>query len=349
MNHKSWEQLIKPYRVEFDTEDSPGRLGTVVVEPLEKGFGVTLGNALRRVLLSSLQGTAVTSVKINGTLLEFSSIPGVAEDVTDIILNVKALELRLLGGEVPQKFTISAQGPCVVTAGMIEGGSQLEVLNPQQVICTISERTSFSMDLFVGRGKGYVPAVTNASHMRQLGEIAIDAVFNPVKRVSYVVESTRIAQSTDYDRLCLTVETNGSITPQEAVSTAAVILQDQLKKFISFDMQQETPETPAPPRTESMGPGQNSFPPIFFKNVKELDLGVRCLNCLKSEGVVYVGDLVNKTEADLLKTANFGRKSLSDINNALSQLGLSLGMDFPGWPPENIQKYLADQAELERV
>ena len=347
MNHRSWEQLIKPYKIEFDTEESPGRLGTVTVEPLEKGFGVTLGNALRRVLLSSLQGTAVTSVKINGTLLEFSSIPGVAEDVTDIILNVKALELKLSGGEVPQKFTISAQGPCVVTAGMIEGGSQLEVLNPQQVICTISERTSFSMDLFVGRGKGYVPAVTNASHMRQLGEIAIDAVFNPVKRVSYTVESTRIAQSTDYDRLCLTVETNGSITPQDAVSTAAVILQDQLKKFVSFDVQDEATEVTTP-RPESMAHSHGSFPPIFFKGVKELDLGVRCLNCLKSEGVVYVGDLVNKTEADLLRTPNFGRKSLSDINNALGQLGLSLGMDFPGWPPENIQKYLADQEELER-
>ncbi len=343
MEAKSWEHLIKPYKIEFDKENNNNFVEVITVEPLEKGFGLTLGNALRRVLLSSIQGTAVTSVKFSGALLEFSSIPGVVEDVTDIILNIKSLDLYLRTQEFPQKFSLSAQGPCVVTAGMIEGLGILDVLNPDQPICTLGEGAVFNAELYVSRGKGYVPATFSASK-KQVGEIIVDARFNPVKKVSYVVEHTRVVQSTDYDRLILTIETNGSITPREALTEAACILQNQLQSFSSFSVQETSKQVErSEPHLSYM-----RLPQILFSLVKDLDLPVRCLNCLKNAQIVYLGDLVKKRESDLLKTPNFGRKSLNDINEVLGRFGLSLGMDFPEWPPENIENYLREMQNREK-
>lgn len=242
---KSWERLIQPYKVAFEKMDTVQCKETVVVQPLERGFGVTLGNALRRVLMSSIQGTAVTSIKISGALLEFSSLPGVVEDVTDIILNIKALKLRLNGEEDSRRFTVSAQGPCVVTAEMIQGESVLDVLDPNQVICTLSAGGNVSMELCVSKGKGYVPIPQNSFQSTQIGEIFLDAKFSPIERVSFTVEDTRVGNSTDYDRLLLTVETDGSLSPRDAISDAAVILHDQLSHFISSDVQLAHKNAPA--------------------------------------------------------------------------------------------------------
>lgn len=343
MEFQSWEQLVKPYRVAFEKQGDERYRETVVVEPLEHGFGVTLGNALRRVLLSAIPGAAVTSIKISGAFLEFSVLPGVLEDVTEIVLNVKSLNLRLRGEESPQKFVLLAQGPCVVTAGMIQGGSKLEVLDPNQVICTLGPGATFGADLFVSRGKGYFAAPLSVGR-RYVGEILLDARFNPVRKVSCQVEHTRVAQSTDYDRLLLTVETNGAISPKEAIGEAARILQDQLQCFVSCDAQTLT-KFPSMIEKESR---DSSLPPVLFSLVKDLDLPVRCLNCLKNAHIVYLGDLVKKKESDLLRTPNFGRKSLSDINDVLARFGLSLGMEFPDWPPENIDEYLQEHHTVER-
>lgn len=339
MTYRSWEHLIKPYKLAFEKQGDGDHLGVIVIEPLEKGFGVTLGNALRRVLLSSIRGTAVTSIKIAGTMLEFSALPGVVEDVTDIVLNVKALDLRLHGDPSNKKFTLSAVGPCVVTAGMIEGRGQLDVLDPSQVICTLGDGVNFSMDLYVSHGKGYVQASHAVFDEQKLvGEISLDACFNPVKMVSYEVEHTRVAQSTDYDRLIITIETNGSMDPRDALTEAVLILQDQLRHFVSVPLQ-DSLEFVKESESSVIAP---SFPPSFFKNVKDLELPARCLNCLQNEGIVYVGDLVRKKDADLLKTPNFGRKSLNDISEVLGRLGLTLGMNCSGWPPENIEQHLKE-------
>lgn len=326
---RSWEHLIKPYKIAFSKESDSNYTETIAMEPLEPGFGVTLGNALRRVLLSSIQGSAITSVKIAGTLLEFSTLPGIIEDVPDIILNLKSLDLRLNGEENTRTFKIKAEGPCIVTSDMIEGKAFLDILSPSQFICTVTEGHTFEAEITVSRGKGYVSAPPPLEK-RLLGEIALDARFNPVKKVSYKVEHTRVAHSTDYDRLLLTLETDGSISPRDAVSEAANILRDQLVLFMSFD-----PDAFKTATTQvEVRPVSSSLPPILFTLVKELDLPVRCLNCLKNAEIVYVGDLVKKREIDLLRTPNFGRKSLDDIKAVLSRFDLMLGMDFPDWPPE---------------
>ncbi len=338
--HEEWDYLIKPYKIAFEKKEDNQYAETIIVEPLERGFGVTLGNALRRVLLSSIQGAAVTSIRIPGALLEFASLPGVIEDVIDIVLNLKSLNLSLQSDQSPQKFYISEKGPCIVTAGMIQGGNQLKILDPSQVICTLNEGAHLDMDIYVSKGNGYVPAFSG--EQRQMGEIILDAQFSPVKRVSYEVQHTRVAQSTDYDRLLLTVETNGAVAPKEAVSMAASILKDQLNQFVSFDIK----SVEAPAKIHESISAKASFPMVFFKNVKELELSVRCLNCLQNEGVVYVGDLVKKKDVDLLRTPNFGRKSLNDISEALSKFGLQLGMEYPDWPPENIDSYLQEHQKL---
>jgi len=333
---KSWERLIQPYKVAFEKMSSTQCNETIVVQPLERGFGVTLGNALRRILMSSIQGTAVTSVKISGALLEFSSLPGIVEDVTDIILNIKALKLRLNGDEDSRRFNLSVQGPCIVTAGMIQGESLLDVLDPDQVICTLSSGRNVSMELCVSRGKGYVPVPQTSFQSNQIGEIFVDAKFSPIERVSFVVEDTRVGNSTDYDRLLLTVETDGSLSPRDAISDAAVILHDQLRHFISSDSQLAHKNMPT-----ELDKNSTVFPPVLFNLVKDLDLPVRCLNCLKSAQIVYVGDLVKKTKDDLLKTPNFGKKSLDDIEDLLAVFNMKLGMSFPDWPPQNIENYNA--------
>jgi DNA-directed RNA polymerase subunit alpha len=297
------------------------------------------------VLLSSIEGSAVVALKVSGALLEFSTIPGVYEDITDVVLNLKALSLNLHGSE-PRTFTVSAKGPCVVTASMIQGGG-VDILDPNQVICTLSDTGLLEMELTVARGKGYVPtAPVSAYGRRNVGEIMLDAQFSPIKRVNYTVENSWVGQHADYDRLLLTVKTNGSISPKDAISAAASIMQDQLSRFVTLE--ETLPVETSGPSWMEGERNKVPFPMVFLKNVKDLDLSVRCLNCLKNEGIVYVGDLVKKQESDLLKTPNFGRKSLTDINDVLSRLGLKLGMDCPEWPPEDLDKYLKEtQQDLE--
>ena len=329
MLQRNWQTLIKPKQLSVEPGDDPKRVATVVAEPLERGFGLTLGNALRRVLLSSLQGTAVTSMQIEGVLHEFSSIPGVLEDVTDIVLNVKSIELRMYG-EDPKRMRLRANGPGEVRAGAIDTGHDVEIMNPDLVICTLDSAAKIAMELTVENGKGYVPATQNRPEDAPIGLIPVDALFSPVRKVSYRVENTRVGQVTDYDRLALRVETNGSVTPEDAVALAARILQDQLQLFINF-------EEPRHPSEESR-PSELPFNKNLLRKVDELELSVRSANCLKNDNIVYIGDLVQKSEAEMLRTPNFGRKSLNEIKEVLAQMGLHLGMEIPNWPPENIEE-----------
>lgn len=328
MIQNNWQELIKPTKLEI-SEASALNSGKVVAEPLERGFGLTLGNALRRILLSSLQGAAVTAVQIDGVLHEFSSIEGVREDVTDIILNIKALAVRM-HAEGPKKMRLSAEGPCEVTAAQIEAGADIEIMNPDLVICTLDKGAKLSMEMTVDTGKGYRPAAQNRPEEAPVGLIPVDSVFSPVRKVAYEVTDTRVGQITDYDKLTLTVQTNGVITPEDAVAFAARILQDQLQVFINFD----EPETAAAQEEAEELP----FNKNLLKKVDELELSVRSANCLKNDNIVYIGDLVQKSESDMLRTPNFGRKSLNEIKEVLTVMGLHLGMQTEGWPPENIEE-----------
>ena len=329
MLQRNWQTLIKPKQLSVEPGDDPKRIATVVAEPLERGFGLTLGNALRRVLLSSLQGAAVTSMQIEGVLHEFSSIPGVLEDVTDIVLNVKSIDLRMYG-EGPKHMRLRAAGPGEVRAGAIDTGHDIDIMNPDLVICTLESGVRIAMDLTVENGKGYVPATQNRPEDAPIGLIPVDALFSPVRKVSYRVENTRVGQVTDYDRLALRVETNGAVTPEDAVALAARILQDQLQLFINF----EEPRHPS----EEIRPSELPFNKNLLRKVDELELSVRSANCLKNDNIVYIGDLVQKSEAEMLRTPNFGRKSLNEIKEVLAQMGLHLGMEIPNWPPENIEE-----------
>ena len=329
MIQKNWEELIKPNKLEINPGHDAGRFATVVAEPLERGFGLTLGNALRRVLMSSLQGAAVTAVQIDGVLHEFSSIAGVREDVTDIILNIKMLALRL-HAEGPKRMTLSKTGPGVVTAGDITTGADIEVLNPELVLCTLDEGADIRMEFTVALGKGYVSSDRNRPEDAPIGLIPIDSLYSPVKRVSYKVENTREGQILDYDKLTMQVETNGAITPDDAVAYAARILQDQLQVFVNF-------EEPEQKHVEETRP-ELEFNAALLKKVDELELSVRSANCLKNDNIVYIGDLIQKTESEMLRTPNFGRKSLNEIKEVLAQMGLHLGMEVPNWPPENIEE-----------
>jgi len=326
---KNWQDLIKPNKLQVTLGADVKRTATLVAEPLERGFGLTLGNALRRVLLSSLQGAAVQSVHIDGVLHEFSSIPGVREDVTDIVLNIKDIAIRMQG-EGPKRMVVKKQGPGVVTAGDIQTVGDVVVLNPEHVLCTLDEGAEIRMEFTVNIGKGYVPAERNRPEDAPIGLIPIDSLYSPVRKVSYKVENTREGQILDYDKLTMQIETNGAISPEEAVAYAARILQDQLNVFITFEEpRKEMPKEAVP---------QLAFNPAFLKKVDELELSVRSANCLKNDNIVYIGDLVQKTEAEMLRTPNFGRKSLNEIKEVLAQMGLHLGMEVPGWPPENIEE-----------
>ena len=329
MIQKNWQELIKPNKVEISTKKDPKKFGTVTVEPLERGYGLTLGNALRRVLLSSLQGAAITSIKINGVLHEFSSIDGVREDVTDIILNVKNIAI-ITHSEGSRKLHLKAEGPCEVTAGMIQETSEVEITNPELVICTLADGKVLDVEFTVDTGKGYRPSAQNRHEDDAIGVIPVDSIFSPVRRVSYKVEDTRVGQITDYDKLLLDVETNGTVTPEDAVAFAARILQDQLNVFINF----EEPEELAKEEEKDELP----FNRNLLRKVEELELSVRSANCLKNDNIVYIGDLVQKSESDMLRTPNFGRKSLNEIKEVLSNMGLYLGMKVEGWPPENIEE-----------
>jgi DNA-directed RNA polymerase subunit alpha len=325
---KNWLELIKPNKLELIEGSIPERNSTVVAEPLERGFGLTLGNALRRVLLSSLQGAAVTAIKIDGVLHEFSSVAGVHEDVTDIVLNIKNLGISMHSG-VTGRMTLEGKGPGVITAGQIETGHDIEVMDPNLVICTLDEGASIRMEFFVEMGKGYVPAASHRSEESPIGLIPIDAVFSPIRKVAYKVDNARVGQVTDYDKLSLEVTTDGTVSPEDAVALASRVLQDQLNLFINF----EEPQAAEVEEAADVLP----FNKNLLRKVDELELSVRSANCLKNDNIIYIGDLVLKSESEMLRTPNFGRKSLNEIKEVLSQMGIHLGMEITDWPPENIE------------
>jgi DNA-directed RNA polymerase subunit alpha len=308
MLQNNWTDLIKPNKLDIAGGSNPTRQASVVAEPLERGFGLTLGNAMRRVLMSSLQGAAVTSLQIEGVLHEFSSIPGVREDVTDIVLNIKGMGLRM-HSEGPKRMTLTATGPGEVT---LDQGARVV------------------MELTVESGKGYVPAAQNRAADSPIGLIPVDALFSPITKVSYHVGSARVGERTDLDKLTMDIETNGAITPEDCMALAARILQDQLQFFVNFEEPKE-----AQPVEEI--DDELEFNRNLLRKVDELELSVRSANCLKNDNIVYIGDLVQKTEAEMLRTPNFGRKSLNEIKEVLAQMGLHLGMEIPAWPPENIE------------
>ncbi len=329
MLQKNWTDLIKPTELVLNPGADPSRSAVAVAEPLERGFGLTLGNALRRVLLSSLQGAAVTSIQIDGVLHEFASIDGVREDVTDIVINVKKLALRM-HAEGPKRMRLRGNGPGVLTAGMIDCGSDIEIMNPDHVIATLDEGSVFNMELICNTGKGYVPAAANRPEDAPIGLIPVDSIFSPVRSVSYKVDNTRVGQVTDYDKLTVNLETTGAVTPEDCLAVAARILQDQLQLFVNFEEPSQAGKTE---ETRDELP----FNKNLLRRVEELELSVRSANCLKNDNIVYIGDLVQKTEAEMLRTPNFGRKSLNEIKEVLSQMGLHLGMEVSDWPPENIE------------
>src|SRR6188472_1165483 len=326
---KNWQELIRPNKLQVTPGTDPNRFATLVAEPLERGFGQTLGNALRRILLSSLQGAAVQSVHIDGVLHEFSSIGGVREDVTDIVLNIKDISIKMQG-EGPKRMVVKKQGPGIVTAGDIQTVGDVVILNPELVLCHLDEGAEIRMEFTVNTGKGYVAADRNRPEDAPIGLIPVDSLYSPVRKVSYRVENTREGQVLDYDKLTMSVETDGSIRAEDAVAYAARILQDQLSIFVNFE---------EPEKVVAEVPGETlPFNPALLKKVDELELSVRSANCLKNDNIVYIGDLIQKTEAEMLRTPNFGRKSLNEIKEVLAQMGLHLGIEVPNWPPENIEE-----------
>ncbi len=323
---KNWKSLTKPNNLDIQSNDDKS-IAKVIAEPLEKGFGQTIGNSLRRILLSSIQGAAVTAIQIDGVLHEFSSIKGVREDVTDIVLNVKNLAIKL-NSDGPKKLILDSEGPKEIKAKDITLVSGVEILNPEQTICNLDEKTKFHMELVVKNGRGYVLAQKNKSEDTPLGMIAIDSLFSPVKKVSFKVDSTRAGSALDYDKLVMEVETNGTVAAEDAIAFAARIFQDQLSMFVNFEDPKEVPK----PTTSS----EPEFNKNLLKRVEELELSVRSMNCLKNDNIIYIGDLVQKTEPEMLRTPNFGRKSLNEIKEVLSSMSLYLGMEIPNWPPDNI-------------
>ena len=326
VNIKNWKTLIKPAKLDVNLSEDKS-YAKIVAEPLEKGYGLTLGNSLRRILLSSIRGTAVTAIQIDGVLHEFTSIKGVREDVTDIVLNVKSLALKS-NSEGPKKLILDAKGPGVIKASNITPVNEIEILNPDLVICNLDENTNFHMEMTVGNGKGYVSADLNKPEEPPLGLIPIDSLFSPVKKVSYSVSTAREGKALDYDKLIMEVETNGSISAEDALAYSARIFQDQLAMFVNFDEPQET--------TISEAPKEPEFNRNLLRKVDELELSVRSMNCLKNDNIIYIGDLVQKSEGEMLRTPNFGRKSLNEIKEILNGMSLYLGMEIPNWPPENI-------------
>jgi DNA-directed RNA polymerase subunit alpha len=327
--YRNWETLIKPKTMEIEEETLSPTYGRFHVEPLERGFGITIGNSLRRILLSSLQGAAITAVRMKGVLHEFSTVYGVREDVTDVILNIKELLVKL-HSDGPETLHLKANKPGVVRAQDIQTGSNVEILNPDHVIATLSEDGELDMELVVSRGRGYVPAERNREEGQPIGTIPIDALFSPIRKVNYTVTHSRVGQITDYDRLTLEIWTNGNVGPQDALGYAAKILKEQLSVFINFDEEEIIPKSPEV--QESAKLNEN-----LFKSVDELELSVRSANCLKNADIRYIGDLVQKSETEMLKTKNFGRKSLNEIKEILSEMGLSLGMKLDNWPPPELE------------
>ena len=320
---RNWRELIRPSRLEVDERSHSDRYGKFACEPLERGFGHTIGNALRRILISSLQGAAITNVRIEGVLHEFSTISGVLEDVSDIILNLKGVTLKYLGHE-PATLTISRSGEGVITAGDIDLPPDVSVLNPDHHIATLGPEGRMEAELTVKTGKGYVTADRNKNQDDPIGFIAVDAAFAPITKVNYVVSQARVGQITDYDKLTLEIFTNGAVKPQDALAYSAKILKEQLNIFINFPEEAE----PQPVEEEDEPPVNENL----FRTVDELELSVRSANCLKNANIKYIGELVQRTESEMLKTKNFGRKSLNEIKEMLTEMGLSLGMALDSFP-----------------
>jgi DNA-directed RNA polymerase subunit alpha len=328
--HRNWQDLIRPKNLESDVLNDT--YGKFVAKPLERGYGLTLGNSLRRVLLSSINGAAIVAVRIQGVEHEFSTVPGTKEDVTDIILNLKQVNLRYLG-EADATLKLEAVGPKVVTAGDIQTDGEVEVLNPDQVIATLDDGGKLSMEMIVRHGRGYVSADANRTENLPVGMIAIDSIFAPVRRVAYNVSNARVGQMTDYDKLTLEVWTNGAVRPDDAIAYAAKILKEQLTIFVNFDETEE--EEVRSVEDSAIKPSLNEN---LFKTVDSLELSVRAANCLENANIKYIGELVTKTEAEMLKTKNFGRKSLNEIKDILAEMGLSLGMKIDGFDPSMLRK-----------
>ncbi|AJE02556.1 DNA-directed RNA polymerase subunit alpha [Geobacter pickeringii] len=339
--YRNWRDLISPKKLQVESDSLSNTYGKFFAEPFERGFGTTLGNSLRRVLLSSLQGAAITSVRIKGVLHEFSAIPGVTEDVTNIILNLKGVALKMHGIE-PRTVRIILKGEGSVKAGDIITDPNVEVLNPDHHIATCSKDANLEMDMVVKIGKGYVPADRNRDEKAPVGTIPIDAIFSPIKKVNFTVSNARVGQMTDYDKLTLEVWTNGSVIPEDAVAYAAKILKEQLTIFINFDEESE-------PLLEMAGEeDREKINENLYRTVDELELSVRSANCLKNAGIKLIGELVSRTEAEMLKTQNFGRKSLNEIKDILAEMGLTLGMKLEDFPdPEVIRRLRGDRKDEE--
>ncbi len=334
---RNWRELIRPRRLEVEEDSLSPTYGRFYCEPLERGFGTTLGNALRRVLLSSLQGAAITNIRIDGVLHEFSTIPGVMEDVATVVLNLKDVRIRM-HSEGPKTLRVRKSGSGIVTAGdLVSDDQTVEVMNPDHKICTLGPESTFEMEATVNLGKGYVLADKNKTEEMPIGTIPIDSVFSPIRRVNYTVTPARVGRETDFDRLNLEIWTDGAIEPADALAFAAKILKEQLTIFINFEEQAEAPalhvDEPEP------------LNPNLFKSVDELELSVRSANCLQNANIRFIGELVQKTEAEMLKTKNFGRKSLNEIKETLSSLGLSLGMTIDNLPARKDLERMREQRE----
>ncbi len=334
---RNWRDLIKPKNLEIEEKNLTPTYGKFVAEPLERGFGTTIGNALRRVLLSSLQGAAITAVRIEGVLHEFATLPGVREDVADLVLNLKEVRLKLHEG-LEARARIDAGGECVLHAKDLQVGPEVEILNPEHEIATLSKEGKLKADLIIKMGRGYVPSDRNKDEDAPVDTIPIDAIFSPVRKVNYTVTNARVGQRTDYDRLTLELWTDGSVRPDDAVAYAARIVQDQLSVFLNFEEGAEAPEL-----VEEAAPALNEN---VFRPVAELELSVRSANCLQNADIKYIGELVQRSEAEMLKTKNFGRKSLNEIKEILREMGLDFGMHLEGFPNrEDLDRRLARERE----
>jgi DNA-directed RNA polymerase subunit alpha len=323
--YKNWTELIQPELLEVDRDSHTESYGKFVCQPLERGFAITIGNSLRRILLSSIQGAAITSVRIDKALHEFTAIPGILEDVTEIILNLKVVRLKLNTAE-GQTVRIDKKGKGPVTAADIISDGSVEVMNPEQHICTITGKGKFSVELEVKWGKGYRPAEMNKSDDQPIGVIPIDSIFTPVRKVQYVVTQARVGQQTDYDKLTLEIHTDGSVKPENALAYASKILKQHMAIFINFDEEKAEPEIEESPESEEPPLNEN-----LYRTVEDLELSVRSANCLKNANITYIGELVQRTEPEMLKTKNFGRKSLNEIKQLLEEMELSLGMKIDEW------------------
>lgn len=338
--YRNWHHLIRPRRLEFEEANVQPTYGKFVASPLERGFGVTLGNALRRILLSSLQGAAITSVKFGDVLHEFSTIPGVMEDVTDLLLNLKELKLKLHSGD-KATLRLEVQGEKKITAKDIQLPADVEILNPEHHIATLGPEGKLKLEMTVRMGKGYVPAEQNKRPEAPIGEIPMDAIFSPITRVNYNVTNARVGQRTDYDRLTLEIWTNGSVKPDDALAFSAKILKEQLQIFINFD----EADISVPEEVELPTEELPSLNPNLYRRVEELELSVRSANCLANANIQYIGELVQKSENEMLKTKNFGRKSLNEIKEILAELGLGLGMKIDGFEPSDAEKFRPKDVE----